>query len=88
MAQNRTSYRNILTRGLSAIALFAMCGFGVVGTSASCWAHPARLPLPMAAEVMAAAAVMVAVADFHGGGFHGGGFRGWRLWFRLLGPGI
>ncbi len=34
MVEDRTSYRNIVTRGLSVIALFAVCGLGVVGTSA------------------------------------------------------
>ena len=82
MAQNRTSYRNILTRGLSAMALFAICGFGVVGTSA----------------VLLGASSTAALA--HGGGGHAAAevmavaavpwwrFPSWRLWFRLLGPGI
>ena len=34
MAQDHTGYRNIMTRALSTIALFAVCGFGVVGASA------------------------------------------------------
>jgi hypothetical protein len=88
MPRNRTSYRDILTRGLSAIALVAVCGFGVVGTSA----------------VLLGVASTAAFAHgggghgggggghgggggFHGGGFHGGGFRGGGFGFGFWGPG-
>jgi hypothetical protein len=62
MPQNRTSYCNILTRGLSAIAVFAICSFGVVGTSA--------------VFLSATSTAAHAHGGGHGGGgFHGGGFR-------------
>jgi hypothetical protein len=87
MPRNRTSYRNILMRGLSAITLFALCGFGVVGTSA----------------VLLGASSTAALAHggghggggggghgggggFHGG-FHGGGFRHGGFGFGYWGPG-
>jgi hypothetical protein len=69
MICNRTSNRNILTRGLALIALFCIYGFATVGTSA----------------VLLGASSTSAFArggggghggGFHGGGFHGGGFRG------------
>jgi hypothetical protein len=64
MICNRTSNRNILTRGLALIALFCIYGFATVGTSA----------------VLLGASSTSAFArgggGGHGGGFHGGGFRG------------
>jgi uncharacterized membrane protein len=85
MAQNRTSDHNILRRGLSVIALFAICGLGIVGTSA----------------VLLGASSTAAFAHgggghgggghggggFHGGGFRGGGFRGGGFGFGYWGPG-
>jgi hypothetical protein len=72
--------RDILTRGLSAIALFAVCGFGVIGTSA----------VVMGASSMAALAHggHGGGAGGHGGGgrFHGGGFRGGGFGFGFWGP--
>ena len=63
MAQNRTSDHNIPRRGLSVIALFAICGLGIVGISA----------------VLLGASSTAAFAHGGGGhggggGFHGGGF--------------
>jgi hypothetical protein len=82
MTRNGASYRSILTRGLSAIALLAICSFGVVGASA----------------VLLGASSSAALAHGggghggggHGGGFHGGGFRGFRgggFGFGYWGPG-
>jgi hypothetical protein len=80
MAQNRTNYRNILTRGLSAIALFAICGFGVVGTSAV-------LLGASSTAVLAHGGGGHGGGGFHGGGFHGGGFRHGGFGFGYWGPG-
>jgi hypothetical protein len=63
MAHNRTSYRNILTRGLAVIALFCIYGLSLVGASA----------------VLLGVSTTSAFArggGFRGGGFRGGGFRG------------
>jgi hypothetical protein len=85
MPRNRTSGSNILRRGLSVIALFAICSFGVVGTSA----------------VLLGASSTAALAHgggghgggghggggFHGGGFRAGGFRGGGVGFGYWGLG-
>jgi hypothetical protein len=60
MAHNRTSYRNILTRGLAVIALFCIYGLSLIGASA----------------VLLGASTTSALARGGGGGFRGGGFRG------------
>jgi uncharacterized membrane protein len=69
MTHNRTSFRNILTRGLAMMALLCIYCFGIVGASA----------------VLLGASTTSALArgggggggrGFGGGGFRGGGFRG------------
>src|SRR5882757_2444898 len=60
MVQNRTSYRNILTRGLAVIALLCIYGLSVIGASA----------------LLLGASTTSALARGGGGGFRGGGFRG------------
>ena len=71
MAQNRTSDHNILRRGLSAIALFAICGLGIVGTSA----------------VLLGASSTAAFAHGGGGPGGGGGHGGGGFGFGYWGPG-
>jgi hypothetical protein len=85
MPQSRRSCRNILTRGLSVVALLAISSLGVAGTSA----------------VLLGASSTPAFAHgggghggggggHGGGGFHGGGFRGFRgggFGFGYWGPG-
>jgi hypothetical protein len=83
MPQNRQSGSNILTRGFSAIAVFAVCSFGVAGASA----------------VLLGASSTAALAHgggghgggggggHGGGGFRGGGFRGGGFGFGYWGLG-
>jgi hypothetical protein len=81
MPQNRQSGSNVLTRGFSAIAVFAVCSFGVAGASA----------------VLLGASSTAALAHgggghgggggggHGGGGFRGGGFRGGGFGFGYWG---
>jgi hypothetical protein len=63
MAQNRTSFRHILTRSLAMLALLCLYGFSFIGASA----------LLLGASTTS----VLARGGGHGGhGFHGGGFRG------------
>src|SRR5450432_3861349 len=64
MAHHRTSYRNILTRGLAVIALLCIYGLSIIGASA----------LLLSASTTSALAR--GGGGFRGGGFRGGGFRG------------
>ena len=64
MAHHRTSYRNILTRGLAVIALLCIYGLSIIGASA----------LLLGASTTSALAR--GGGGFRGGGFRGGGFRG------------
>ena len=67
MAQNRTSFRHILTRSLAGLALLCLYGFGFIGASAL---------LLGASTTSALARGGGGHGGFHGGGFHHGGFRG------------
>src|SRR5258705_11138190 len=60
MANNRTSYRNILTRGLAVMALLCIYGLSIIGASA----------------LLLGASTTSALARGGGGGRGGGGFRG------------
>src|SRR4030088_3296629 len=71
MANNRTSYRNILTRGLAVMALLCIYGLSTIGASA----------LLLGASTTSALAR--GGGGFRGGGFRGGGFRGAGLGFGL-----
>jgi hypothetical protein len=62
MDQNRTTYRNILTRSLAVIALLGIYCFSIIGASA----------LLLGASSTPA----LARGGGRGGGFRGGGFRG------------
>jgi hypothetical protein len=67
MARNRTSFRNILTRGVALIALLCIYGFSFIGGSA----------LLLGASSTAALARGGGGHGGGGGGFgRGGGFRG------------
>jgi hypothetical protein len=61
MAQHRTSYRNILTRGLAVIALLCIYGLSIIGASA----------LLLGASTTSA---LARGGGFRGGGFRGAGF--------------
>jgi len=72
MPHNRSSFRNILTRGLAMMALLCIYCFSVIGTSA----------------VLLGASTTSALARGGGGrggggGFRGGGFRGGGFGFGL-----
>jgi hypothetical protein len=60
MTQNRTTLRNVLTRGLAMAALLCIYGFSFIGTSA----------------LLLGASTTPALAGGHGGGGHGGGGHG------------
>jgi hypothetical protein len=64
MTHDRTTFRNILTRGLALVAMLCIYGFGLIGSSA----------LLLGASSTAAQAR--GFGGFRGGGFRGGGFRG------------
>jgi hypothetical protein len=66
MAQNRTTFRNILARGLAMTALLGIYDFSIVGTSAVLFGASATSALARGGH---------GGGGFHGGGFHGG-FRG------------
>jgi hypothetical protein len=65
MVLNRTSFRNILTRGFAMMALLCIYGLGIIGASG----------LLLGASSTSAFA-RGGGHGFHGGGFRGGGFRG------------
>jgi len=77
MANDRTSYRNILTRGLAVMALLCIYGLSIIGASA----------LLLGASTTSALARGGGGGrgggGFRGGGFRGGGFRGAGLGFGL-----
>ena len=78
MANDRTSYRNILTRGLAVMALLCIYGLSIIGASA----------LLLGASTTSALArggggFRGGGGGFRGGGFRGGGFRGAGLGFGL-----
>jgi hypothetical protein len=60
MAQNRTTFRNILVRSSAMMVLLGIYGFSIIGTSAVLFG--------------ASATSALAGGGFHGGGFRGGGF--------------
>jgi uncharacterized membrane protein len=60
VADNRTSFRNILTRSLAVVAMLCIYGFSLIGASA----------------LLSAASSTSALARGGGGGRGGGGFRG------------
>jgi hypothetical protein len=74
MAQHRTSYRNILTRGLAVIALLCIYGLSIIGASA----------LLLGASTTSALAR--GGGGFRGGGFRGAGF-GFGLGYPYYGYG-
>jgi hypothetical protein len=67
MVQNRTSFRHILTRSVTGLAVLCLYGFGSIGASAL---------LLGASTTSALARGGGGHGGFHGGGFHHGGFRG------------
>jgi hypothetical protein len=87
MAQNGTSYRDILRRGLSAIALSALCGFGVVGTSTVLLGASSTAAFAHGGGGHGGGGGGHGGGGFHGGGFRGGGFRGGGFGFGYWGPG-
>jgi hypothetical protein len=66
MAQNRTTFRKLLTRSLALVAMLCLYGFSFIGTSA----------LLLGASTMPAQARGFGRGFGGGGGFRGGGFRG------------
>ncbi len=62
MAHPRTSFRNIITRGLALMVMLCIYGFGLIGASA--------------VLLGASSAPAQARGGGRGGGFGGGGFRG------------
>jgi hypothetical protein len=64
MAQNRTTYRNILTRSLAVIALLGIYCFSIIGASA------------LLLGASSTPALARGGGGGRGGGFRGGGFRG------------
>lgn len=69
MAHRRTSYRNILTRGLAVVALLCIYGLGIIGASA-------LLLGTSTTSALARGGGGRGGGGFHGAGFRGGGFRG------------
>jgi len=67
MAHPRTSFRNIITRGLALMVMLCIYGFGLIGASAV---------LLGASSVPAQARGGGRGGGFGGGGFRGGGFGG------------
>jgi hypothetical protein len=67
VVDSRNSFRDVLTRGLSVMALLCVYGFGLIGGSVL---------------VLGATTNSVLARGAYGhGGFHGGGFRGHGLGF-------
>jgi uncharacterized membrane protein len=64
MDQNRTTYRNILTRSLAVMALLGIYCFSIIGASA------------VVLGASSTAALARGGGGRGGGGFRGGGFRG------------
>lgn len=75
MAYSRTSFRNILTRGLAVMALLCTYGFSLIGASA--------LSLGASTTSALARGGGHGGGGFRGGGFHGHGFRGAGFGFGL-----
>jgi len=76
MAQNRTSTRNILTRGLALIALLCIYGFSFIGGSALLLGASSTAALAFGGGGNGGGGFGHGGGGFRGGGFHGGGFRG------------
>jgi hypothetical protein len=72
MAQNRTSFRDILARGLAVLAVLCLYGFGLIGASALLLAASSTSALAHGSGGHGGGGH----GGFHGGGFHHGGFRG------------
>ena len=70
MANNRTSYRNILTRGLAVMALLCIYGLSIIGASAL------LLDASTTSALARGGGGGRGGGGFRGGGFRGGGFRG------------
>jgi hypothetical protein len=70
MANNRTSCRNILTRGLAVMALLCIYGLSVIGASALLLGASSTSALARGGGGGRGG------GGFRGGGFRGGGFRG------------
>jgi uncharacterized membrane protein len=70
MANNRTSYRNILTRGLAVMALLCIYGLSIIGASAL------LLGATTTSALARGGGGGRGGGGFRGGGFRGGGFRG------------
>ena len=64
MAEDRTSFRKILTRGLAVMAMLCIYGLSAIGGSA------------VLLGASSTSALARGFGGFHGGGFRGGGFRG------------
>ena len=72
VAQNRTSFRHILTRSLAVLALLCLYGFGFIGPSALLLGASTTSALARGGGGHGGGGR----GGFHGGGFHHGGFRG------------
>src|ERR1700750_2175851 len=77
MAYNRTTFRNILARGLAVAALLGFYSFSILGASALLLGASSTSALALGGHGGHGG------GGCHGGGFHGGGFRGGFGW----GPG-
>lgn len=73
MADKRTRFRHVLTRGLAVMTLLCMYGFSLIGGSA----------LVLGVSTTSALARGGGGHGFGGGGYHGGGFRGGGFGFGL-----
>lgn len=85
MANNRTSYRNILTRGLAVMALLCIYGLSIIGASALLLGVSTTSALARGGGGGRGGGGFRGGGGggFRGGGFRGGGFRGAGLGFGL-----
>jgi hypothetical protein len=72
MAHQRTTFRNVLTRGLAVIAMLCIYSFSFLGASALLLGASSTPALARGGFGGGGHGF----GGFHGGGFHGGGFRG------------
>jgi hypothetical protein len=74
MAYQRTTFRNVLTRGVALIAMLCIYGFGLLGASALLLGASSTSALARGGGHGGGGHGFG--GGFHGGGFRGGGFRG------------
>jgi hypothetical protein len=74
MAYQRTTFRNVVTRGLALIAMLCIYGFGLLGASALLLGASSTSALARGGGHGGGGHGFG--GGFHGGGFRGGGFRG------------